>query len=316
MVSVCKQRRPGSMTEKSTLAFIRKNVIIALTLAILFGLGWGFGLAASGTPSEETTFILQLLFTIFVGCQGILIFVLHGVRKAEARDEWKKWFSTLTCRQSDGEVIKSPSTLPLSQNARSQVTSPSTSVYNMSTLTDAEKGEIPPKAEDAEFNGANEQGALHKQSLIQAVADVMNIHEKHAEYDVLKASESPPPQIKMNGERGKDDSEEQNEVCVPFKQHTRRVSAPEPHSSSSEFKQARKHRMSSLTPNTGKYDLTSLDSLPPICNESISMSLLECEEEEEERQKGVKEEDKVRPQPHETTTKTAADSHASATAKD
>ena len=314
-ISICKHTRRRHKKE-SNLAFVWKNATIAFSLAILFGLGWGLGLAASGTPSVEATFTLQLLFTIFVGCQGILIFVLHGVRKAEARDEWKKWFSTLTCQQSDGEVIKSPSTLPLSQNARSQVTSPSTSVYNMSTLTDAEKGEIPPKAEDAEFNGANEQGALHKQSLIQAVADVMNIHEKHAEYDVLKASESPPPQIKMNGEKEKDDSEEQNEVCVPFKQHTRRVSAPEPHSSSSESKQARKHRMSSLTPNTGKYDLTSLDSLPPICNESISMSLLECEEEEEERQWGVKEEDKVRPQPHETTTKIAADSHASATAKD
>ena len=186
----------------------------------------------------------------------------------------------------------------------------------MSTLTDAEKGEIPPKAGDAEFNGANEQGASHKQNLIQTVADVMNIHGKHAEYDVLKASESPPLQIKMNGEKEKDDSEGQKEACVPSKQHTRRVSAPEPHSSSSESKQARKHRMSLLTPISGKCDLTSRDSLPPICSESISMSLLECEEEEEERQWGVEEEDKVRPQPHETTTKIAADSHASTTAND
>ena len=240
MVSVCKQRRPGSMTEKSTLAFVRKNAIIAFTLAILFGLGWGFGLAASGTPSEEATFTLQLLFTIFVGCQGILIFVLHGIRKAEARDEWKKWLSIVTCRGSNGGVVKSSSTLPLSKHAISQVASPSSSAYDMFTLsslqneisseihfessTDAEKGEIP---EDA-------QRASCKQSLVQAVTDIMKTPGKHVKNDMPKAGESPPLQMKIDGEKDKDDSEGWIEACVPSKQHTRHVSAPDPHSASSE----------------------------------------------------------------------------------
>ena len=91
---------PGRSTTNSvlpaTLAFVCKNATIAISLAVLFGLGWGFGLAASGTPSKDATFALQLLFTIFVGCQGIMIFVLHGIRKVEAQNEWKRWFSTLT----------------------------------------------------------------------------------------------------------------------------------------------------------------------------------------------------------------------------
>ena len=103
MVSVCKHsyRRRGITTEESTFTFVRKNATIAFSLAILFGLGWGFGLAASGTPSEESTFALQLLFTIFVACQGTLIFVLHGIRKAEARNEWKRWFSTAISKTPD-----------------------------------------------------------------------------------------------------------------------------------------------------------------------------------------------------------------------
>ena len=325
MISIYKHtyKRRGITTKESTLTFVRKNAVIAFSLAILFGLGWVFGLAASGSPSEEATFTLQLLFTIFVGCQGILIFVLHGIRKAEARNEWKKWLSIVIFRRSNG--VKSPSTLPLSQHARSQVTSPSSSGYDMSTLsslpnktsssTDAEKVEIPAKAEGVEFNGANEQRASRKQSLIQAVADVMNIPGKHAKYDMLKASESPPPKKKINSE---DDSEGRVEACVPSTQRTRRVSAPEFRSASSESKQPRKHRMSLLTPISGKYDLTSPYSrLPPT--DSDGMSLLECEEEEEEEEgKGeeVEGEEKVSAQPHATTTETAADSHASATAKD
>ena len=120
MISICKHtcRRHSIAKKESTLTFVWKNAIIAFSLAILFGLGWGLGLAASGTPSEEVTFTLQLLFTIFVGCQGILIFVLHGIRKAEVRAEWRIRFSTVTCRRSNGGVI---STFPLSQRARSQV---------------------------------------------------------------------------------------------------------------------------------------------------------------------------------------------------
>ena len=123
MVSMCKHsyRKAGSTTEKSTLAFVRKNATIAISLAVLFGLGWGFGLAASGTPSKDATFALQLLFTIFVGCQGIMIFVLHGIRKAEAQNEWKRWFSAmiswLPCGQFSGNKTLDSTASPFKSHA-------------------------------------------------------------------------------------------------------------------------------------------------------------------------------------------------------
>lgn len=69
----------------------RENLIVALSLAVVFGLGWGFGLLATSYPVEEVTFTFQILFSVFVGLQGGLLFLLHGVRNPDARRLWKGW---------------------------------------------------------------------------------------------------------------------------------------------------------------------------------------------------------------------------------
>ena len=71
---------------------MKKHFIIALSLAIVFGLGWGFGLAATSHPIKELTFTFQIVFSLFVGSQGILIFLLHGIRNKDARTLWKQCF--------------------------------------------------------------------------------------------------------------------------------------------------------------------------------------------------------------------------------
>ena len=89
----------------------KKQVAIAIGLATLFGLGWGFGLAASGTTINELTFTFQLLFSLFVGLQGVILFVLHGVRKPEARDQWKAWLTKVSSKSMQlYSIVKSVST--------------------------------------------------------------------------------------------------------------------------------------------------------------------------------------------------------------
>ena len=351
MISVCKHsyKKTGSTVKEDTFAFVRKNAMIAFSLAVLFGLGWGFGLAASGTPSEEATFVFQLLFTIFVGCQGILIFVLHGLRKEEARNEWKRWFSTATSRTYElySGVTKSPSSAPLSQNTESQPTSPSSSTYDMQTLSksgtlptevssetdfkagiDVEKGESLSETKTIESTG---QGAPRKRSLIQAAVDSIKFPGKHGRYDVLKASETPPPQRKVALqsvaeapvdiiENGSEDEKETEiteglpDVSTPSKQHARRISAPEPRvTTDAESKQARKPRRSWLPPfkgRSGQYDLISHDS-PAIHGEKykkkqssskLAKSLYEREDEEKELEE-------AKPLPYDTTA--AANCHTS-----
>ena len=71
---------------------VKKNLLIAVGLSLLFGLGWGFGLTATSSVRKEATFAFQLLFSIFVGLQGVLILFFHGIRSSEFRQVWASTF--------------------------------------------------------------------------------------------------------------------------------------------------------------------------------------------------------------------------------
>ena len=71
----------------------RSYVTMTIGLANLCGLGWIFGLAASSLPVKQLTFTFQLLFNIFVGSQGMLLFFFHCIRNPQAHNQWKVWFA-------------------------------------------------------------------------------------------------------------------------------------------------------------------------------------------------------------------------------
>ena len=62
-------------------------------LSVLFGLGWGFSILASPAISSDkrARFIFSILFTVFIGFQGFLIFLLYIVMSPNAREEWNCW---------------------------------------------------------------------------------------------------------------------------------------------------------------------------------------------------------------------------------
>ena len=94
MVSICRHTSSinNSKDEKSkrALQLTKKNLPAALTLAIVFGLGWAFGLTATSLPVKEITLTFQIIFCILVGAQGVLIFILHGLKNKEFRGFWKQ----------------------------------------------------------------------------------------------------------------------------------------------------------------------------------------------------------------------------------
>ena len=102
MVSICKHSRKTEDSKRASndvggkVKEVKRSLIIAVALATVFGLGWGLGLAATSSSVEELTFAFQVVFTIFVGSQGVLLFLFHGIRSEDARKVWKEWFSKVT----------------------------------------------------------------------------------------------------------------------------------------------------------------------------------------------------------------------------
>ena len=71
----------------------KQQFSIALTLSLLFGLGWGIGLLATHTlyPVTAVRDTFAALFILLTGFQGLFIFIMHCVRSREVRREWKRW---------------------------------------------------------------------------------------------------------------------------------------------------------------------------------------------------------------------------------
>ena len=112
IVSICShtQSPVTDKKEKFKMKAMQTNFTIAVTLAIMFGLGWGLGLAATSLPVKELTLTFQILFSIFVGAQGVLLFLLHGVRNQDIRKVWIQCFAAIGRKSHLASVISSTKT--------------------------------------------------------------------------------------------------------------------------------------------------------------------------------------------------------------
>ena len=112
MISICGHTQAPVVDKKefSKKKAVQTNFTIAVTLAVVFGLGWALGLAATSFPVKELTFILQILFSVFVGIQGVLLFLLHGVRNKDIRKVWIQYFAVIGRNSRLASVISSTKT--------------------------------------------------------------------------------------------------------------------------------------------------------------------------------------------------------------
>ena len=97
--SICKQqiKIKNETGNRSLKASYKRQAVMLITLSILFGLGWGIGLAA--TNSLEVQWLrygFQIVFITLTAFQGLFVFILYGLRLQQIRKVWKKWFYIMT----------------------------------------------------------------------------------------------------------------------------------------------------------------------------------------------------------------------------
>ncbi len=90
-----------STGNKNLQSSYKKQTMLLLTLSLLFGLGWGFGLAATRSlPITALRTIFEFAFIVLTGFQGLYLFLLYGVRLRKVRLVWLKWIYVITCQHS------------------------------------------------------------------------------------------------------------------------------------------------------------------------------------------------------------------------
>ena len=163
-----------SLKDKSVLMEVRRSLIIAGGLAVLFGLGWGLGLAATSTQEREVTFTFQIIFSIFVGSQGILIFFFHCVRSKESLNQWKEWSSKIN-------------KMYVSRTASSHLpSSTSNQSHELSTMSQ----------QLSDDSTAETKQQAHVAPATQRRPSWFERITKKGVYDVLQTTNTPPPQRK------------------------------------------------------------------------------------------------------------------------
>lgn len=94
MISLIRKQRKNRLNEAKTKgrgSDTKQQFRIAITIAVLFGLGWIFGLLGTQSLPVYINTPFQIVFTTLVGFQGLFIFLLYVVFSPNARKEWKRW---------------------------------------------------------------------------------------------------------------------------------------------------------------------------------------------------------------------------------
>ena len=100
VVSLLRKNFQSNIKSKkdTKMLYIYRQLVIAITLSVLFGLGWGIGLFA--TQDIHTNKIARdmfaALFVIITAFHGLFIFIMQCLRSKDVRNSWKRCFFDVT----------------------------------------------------------------------------------------------------------------------------------------------------------------------------------------------------------------------------
>jgi hypothetical protein len=136
-------------------AEFKQQCRVAFTVAVLFGLGWGFGLLATqAIEVQAIRIIFHTLFTVCTVFQGVIIFCLYVAFSPNARSVWRKWIlrkegkPSTESSTSQAGTSKSHSTKQTTASITSSITSKGPQSRQRGTLYDNVKKTSKSKLDD------------------------------------------------------------------------------------------------------------------------------------------------------------------------
>jgi hypothetical protein len=91
IISCIKKKEYSTKDQSFDKKKLLQQFIIAVTLSVLFGLGWGVGLPATqGLGVQVLSDILSAIFIFFTAFHGLFVFLLYCVRNENVRNSWKE----------------------------------------------------------------------------------------------------------------------------------------------------------------------------------------------------------------------------------
>ena len=209
---------------------IRKAFIV-FVLALMFGIGWAFGIL--GLEDRTTLSIcFQFLFIIFVGCQGLFIFLVYPCRSKYARNLWKKCFFYATCR-CHIRLYEEQNKSVVQQRSRDQDSS-STPSRTLSDITSTKTSSLdfPPSNSSTAFINAGflppspgiqdvkfAEGSKRRMSLQASVAVLDSIEEEPVRLPFPELPQSPVSTAPLGN------AVETSDEDAPMSPHDQRVNA-------------------------------------------------------------------------------------------
>lgn len=175
--------------DKSVNRLLRQQLITAVLLSTLLGIGWGIGLFVTDktNASKVTREIVSALFVLLTAFHGLFVFIMHCLRSQDVRNQWKQWFFGITgqkiieTRTDESSMKKLYEKKPkkaneihLTVNSSFTFTNSSTNDYDDSTL----KFNITKNRKNDETNPANVLSQSDQEEKLPSIYEYEKMDEK------------------------------------------------------------------------------------------------------------------------------------------
>ena len=120
-----------------------KRAFITFVLAIMFGVGWVFGVLGSSGLPPAISIACQFTFIFVITFQGLFLFLLHPCRSKDAREEWRRWFYYATCRTEAYESQLKQSKLSKAHSGGDHSTAPRPKTSSTAVPSSSPRGPSP-----------------------------------------------------------------------------------------------------------------------------------------------------------------------------